>query len=170
MRYATPLAGGQFSTQLQATRNMHQRLEYFAGAGLTNYNGTLGYPGQGAGPKWVGTLDTRFRTANNITFRWGIKYVGTANSARFAPATVLNGIPVVYDLEAETYWEHGFSVQWLWRNIGQVTIGMNNIFNAKPPVISDSNQSQPRIGNFFANGPYDYRGRSLFVNVTRSFK
>jgi len=169
-RYATPLFGGRFSTQLQATRNLHQRLENFAGQGLTDYNGSLGYPGQGAGPKWVGSLDTRFKTANNITFRWGVKYVGSANSQRFDPGTVIGGQPVTYDLKAETYIEHGASVQWLWPNVGQVTFGVNNIFNRKPPIISDNNTSQPRLGNFFANGPYDYRGRSLFVNVTRSFK
>jgi len=169
-RYATPLLGGRFSTQLQATRNLHQKLENFAGQGLTDYNGSLGYPGQGAGPKWVATLDTRFKTANNITFRWGVKYVGSANSQRFDPGTIVNGIPVVYDLKAEAYWEHGLSVQWLWPNVGQVTLGMNNIFNEKPPTISDNNTGIPRLGNFFANGPYDYRGRSLFINVTRSFK
>jgi outer membrane receptor protein involved in Fe transport len=169
-RFAAPLFGGRFSTQLQATRNLHQKLEYFKGDGLHDYNGTLGYPGFGAGPKWVGTLDTRFKTGNNITFRWGVKFVGPANSQRFAPQTVVGGVPVYYDLEAERYWEHGASVQWLWQNIGQVTLGVNNIFNEKPPRISDSNQSQPRIGNFFANGPYDYRGRSIFINVTRTFK
>ena len=60
-------------------------------------------------------------------------------------------------------------MQFLWRNIGQFTLGVNNIFNAKPPKISDDGQGFPRIGNFFANGPYDYRGRSIFANVTRSF-
>jgi len=169
-RFATPLFGGRFSTQLQATRNLHQRLENFAGQGLTDYNGSLGYPGQGAGPKWVGSLDTRLKTANNITFRWGVKYVGSANSARFDPGTFIGGQKVTYDLKAERYIEHGVSVQWLWPSIGQVTFGMNNVFNTKPPIISDNNTSQPRIGNFFANGPYDYRGRSVFVNVTRSFK
>jgi iron complex outermembrane recepter protein len=183
-RFATPMLGGRFQTQLQATRNLNQSLEQFAGQGLTDYNGTLGYPGAGAGPKWVGTLDTRFTTANNITFRWGVKYVGSSDSQKLANPIFLNAaghscaaapatcLPVHYDLHAETYWEHGASVQFLWRNIGQFTLGMNNIFNEKPPTISDfpdQSASYPRIGNYFANGPYDYRGRSIFVNVTRSF-
>ena len=50
-------------------------------------------------------------------------------------------------------------------------IGVNNIFDKDPPTISDDNvNGYPRFGNFFANGAYDYRGRSFFVNVTRSFK
>ena len=36
---------------------------------------------------------------------------------------------VFYDLSVPNYWKHGASVQWLWRNIGQVTVGVNNIFD-----------------------------------------
>jgi outer membrane receptor protein involved in Fe transport len=183
-RYAARFLGGRFSTQLQATRNLKQELEQFAGQGLFDYNGTLGYPGNGSGPKWVGTLDTRFTTSNNITFRWGVKYVGPSDSSKLANPIFLNSqghscaaapatcVPVDYDLHAEHYFEHGASVQFLWRNIGQFTLGVNNIFNEKPPTISefpDQSGSYPRIGNYFANGPYDYRGRSIFANVTRSF-
>jgi len=182
-RYAARFFGGRFQTQLQATRNLQQKTEFFPGQGLQDFNGTLGYPGNGSGPKWVGTLDTRFTTGNNITFRWGVQYVGPSASAPLtlnlttlpdgnlapcAPGTA-NCNAVEYDLKAERYWEHGVSVQFLWRNIGQFTFGVNNLFNAKPPKISDDGQGFPRIGNFFANGPYDYRGRSIFANVTRSF-
>ena len=182
-RYATRFLGGRFSTQLQATRNLHQELQQFQGDTLNEYNGTLGYPGFGSGPKWVGSLDTRFVTANNITFHWGVKYVGKANSQAFANQLFLTTagkvckqgtagcFPVQYDFTADPYWEHGVSVQWLWPTIGEFTIGMNNIFNEKPPVISNDNVNPyTRIGNYFADGPYDYRGRSVFVNVTRSFK
>ncbi|MEO7654084.1 MAG: hypothetical protein ABIS23_00175, partial [Sphingomicrobium sp.] len=72
---------------------------------------------------------------------------------------------------AEEYWEHGASIQWLWKNVGQFTLGMNNVFNARPPTIASyPGSANPRIGNFFANGPYSYRGRSAFVNVTHTFK
>jgi outer membrane receptor protein involved in Fe transport len=166
-RFATRFLGGRFQTQLQATRNTSQKIEFFPGQGLTEYNGTLGYPGNNGGPKWVGSLDTRFTTGNNITFRWGVKYVGPSEST--PNALTVGGQPVDFDLHAETYWEHGASVQFLWRNVGQFTVGVNNIFNEKPPTISDDQSGYPRVGNYFANGPYDYRGRSIFANVTRSF-
>ena len=181
-RFAARFFGGRFSTQLQATRNLTQKTEFFPGQGLQDYNGTLGYPGNGSGPKWVGNLDTRF-TKGIMTFRWGVQYVGPSASD---PLTLnLRTLPdgnltpcapgsagcsaVDYDLKAGTYWEHGASVQFLWRNVGQFTIGVNNLFNTKPPKISDDGSGFPRIGNYFANGPYDYRGRSIFANVTRSF-
>ncbi|MBV9528119.1 TonB-dependent receptor [Sphingomonas sp.] len=179
-RFATPLFGGNFQAQLQATRNLSQKLEIFPGQGLTEYNGTLGYPGQNGGPKWVGTLDARFKTASNITLRWGVKYIGPSNSQDQDPHLTINtceGDPtpcptkIHYDLTAEAYWEHGASVQFEWPNVGQITFGMNNIFNAKPPVISSAYKvGYSRFGNFFGGGAYDYRGRSAFVNVTRSFK
>ncbi|QNM83116.1 TonB-dependent receptor [Sphingomonas sabuli] len=181
-RFAKDVFGGKFSTQLQATRMLHQQTEFFEGAGLSEFNGTLGYPGNGAGPKWVGSLDTRFTTANDITIRWGAEYVGkqvstdsdiflTSNGDVCNPAIPGNCILVDYDLTAEAYWEHGLSVQWAFPQLGQVTMGVNNIFNAKPPTIAaHPNRADPRVGNYFANGPYDYRGRSFFVNVTRSFK
>jgi outer membrane receptor protein involved in Fe transport len=182
-RFAARFMGGRFQTQLQATRNLKQETEFFPGQGLQDFNGTLGYPGNGSGPHWVGTLDTRFTTGNNITFRWGVQYVGpsaspplTLNLRTLADGNLAPCAPgsagcnaVEYDLKAERYWEHGASVQFLWRNIGQFTLGVNNVFNAKPPKISDDGTGFPRIGNFFANGPYDYRGRSIFANVTRSF-
>jgi outer membrane receptor protein involved in Fe transport len=178
-RYATGLFGGRFQAQLQVTRNLSQKLEIFPGQGLTQYNGTLGYPGQNGGPKWVGSLDARYTTGNNITVHWGVKYVGSSNSQGSDPGLTINPCagtgpacptPVHYDLTAETYWEHGASVQWRWPQVGQFTLGVNNIFNAKPPTISDVPAvGYPTFGNYFLGGSYDYRGRSVFVNVTRSF-
>lgn len=180
-RYATRLFGGSFSTQLQATRNTRQATEYFPGQGLSDYNGNLGYPGAGAGPKWVATLDTRFKTNNGITFRWGVKYVGKAKDTLTDQVFLTEGgvsctegstgcFPATYDLTAEPYWEHGFSIQYMWKDVGEFTFGVNNAFDAKPPRLSAPQaDNAPRFGNYFANGPYSYLGRSFFVNVTRSF-
>jgi outer membrane receptor protein involved in Fe transport len=182
-RYATRLLGGRFQTQFQATRNLHQKLEIFPGSGVTEYNGTPGYPGFGAGPKWVGSLDTRFTTANDITFRWGVKYVGKQDAASFIQGDLINGsVPLPqpdgttlladYDMVVEPYWEHGASVQWNWRNVGQFTVGIRNVFNQKPPTFGGwptVNGQYFRIGNYFAGGDYDFYGRSVFVNVTRAF-
>lgn len=170
-RYATPLFGGRFQTQLQATRMLEQGLEIFDGAGLFDYNGTLGYPGFGSGPKWTGSLDTRYITGP-LTFRWGVEYIGRASSHKFVDDTFIGGQVVDIDLVAEPYWEHGLSVQYRLRNVGQITVGVNNLFNEKPPTISDSIDTGGqyfRIGNRFGGGPYDYIGRSVFMNLTKTF-
>ena len=84
-----------------------------------------------------------------------------------------NGIGLVdFNLTAKAYWEHGLSVQWERPNQGQITLGVNNLFNVKPPTISGFPSSDDlyfRRGNCVGGGSYDYLGRSVFVNVTRKF-
>jgi outer membrane receptor protein involved in Fe transport len=181
-RYATRLFGGQFSTQLQATRMLTQSVVNFPGDAVNNYNGTLGYPGAGAGPKWSGSLDTRYKTGG-FTFRWGVTFIGKMSSQQFASTVYRTDdglacpggagpgcFPVTYDFSVPNYFEHGVSVQYLWPNVGQFTFGVNNLFDKDPPTISNDNVNPyGRFGNFFANSGYDYRGRSFFVNVTKSF-
>jgi outer membrane receptor protein involved in Fe transport len=158
-----------------------QKIQFYPGDDLNNYNGELGYPGFGSGPKWTGSLDTRFKTANNITVRWGAEFVGKMSSQDTANVLFLDEageicaqgaagcFEVFYDMSVPNYIKHSASLQFLWRNVGQVTLGVSNIFDKDPPTISDDQSGQPRFGNFFANGAYDYRGRSFFLNVTKSF-
>jgi iron complex outermembrane receptor protein len=180
-RFATGILGGQFSTQLQATRMLTQKIKFFPADVLNDFNGTLGYPGFGSGPKWTGSLDTRFKTGG-FTFRWGAQFIGKMSSQSTANVINLTDAGAVctagtagcfeatYDLSVPNYVVHGVSVQYLWPKVGQFTIGVNNLFDKDPPTISDDFTSGfPRFGNFFANGAYDYRGRSFFINVTHSF-
>ena len=109
-----------------------------------------------------------------MTFRWGVTYVGPQDSSDIVdPAVAPLGLgPVDTDLRAETYWEHGASIQWRWRDVGQFTIGVNNLFNAHPPVISTHTTTggqYTRIGNYFNSSNYDLLGRTVFINVTRQF-
>jgi hypothetical protein len=49
---------------------------------------------------------------------------------------------------------------------------VKNLFNEKPPGFSDSLDPAGqyfRIANYFGGGPYDYLGRSVFINVTKTF-
>jgi len=183
-RYATRIFGGRgrFTAQLQATRMLHQQLEVFEGAGLFEYNGTLGYPGFGSGPKWTGSLDLRVDTGP-WAFRWGVQYIGRSSANKLVDPNRLNsyppnggtgvtGQPYTEDLVAETYWEHGVSVQYKFQKHAQFTVGVKNLFNEKPPTISDSQDPFGqffRIANFFGGGPYDYLGRSVFLNLTTQF-
>ena len=178
---ARGVAADHENSHRKPTRMLTQKIQFFPGDVLNDFNGTLGYPGFGSGPKWTGSLDTRFKTGG-FTFRWGVQYIGKMSSQATANTIFLtdtggscpNGagpgcFPVTYDLAVPSYFEHGVSVQYLLPRIGQFTIGVNNLFDKDPPTISDDATSGfPRFGNFFANGAYDYRGRSVFVNVTRS--
>ena len=76
------------------------------------------------------------------------------------------------DLHAEPYYEHGISVQVRWKDVGQITFGVNNLFNTLPPTLSSFPSSDgqfTRVGNYFNSSNYDLIGRSMFLNITRSF-
>lgn len=179
VRYSTPLVGGRFTTEVQATRMLHQQLESYAGSGLFEYNGTPGYPGFGAGPKWTGSLDARYERGP-VTFRWGIDYIGRSSAEGLVEPNMLypnnggNGIggqPYQEDLVAGAYVEHGVSIQYKFP-IATFTIGVKNLFDRKPPRFSDSQDpfgQYFRIANYFGGGAYDYLGRSVWANVTATF-
>src|SRR5690606_3020663 len=104
----------------------------------------------------------------------GIKYVGKQDSTDLiGPYIAGLGVgPVNTDFVAEEYWEHGFSAQFKIQERFQLTMGVNNLFNRKPPTVSqtpDSNGSYIRIGNYFNSSNYDFIGRSFFMDFTAKF-
>lgn len=176
LRYGTGLFGGKFLFKAQATRNLHQYYQLFSTDERSDYNGTLGVQGFGAGPKWVGNAEVRYTLPGNVvTFRYGVQYVGPQDSSdsvdpTLSPAPFLGVINA--DLRAEDYFNHGISVQFKIQEVGQVTMGINNLTNALPPRISSfptSDGQFTRIGNYFNSSNYDLIGRSFFMNVTRTF-
>lgn len=170
-RYGTGILGGKFVATLKATRLLSQKVQQFEGQEVIEYNGELGNQGTVGGPKWTGNLDLRFTTPSDITFRWGVEYIGKMGTP--TDNLTLRGTEIQFDLIAGEYIKHDASVQWKWRDIGQFTLGVNNVFNIKPRTISSytTNGGQyPRIGNYFNYSGYDFIGRSVFLNVTRTFK
>ncbi len=173
LRYATDAFGGKFVAHAQATRMINQIFQLFSTDDPEEYNGTLGVQGAGAGPKWVASLDLRYTLpSEKVVLRYGVDYVGPQDSSddELAVAPFLG--QVATDLRAEAYWEHSLSVQFRWQDIGQVTFGVTNLFNTKPPRISSYPTSAgqfTRIGNYFNSSNYDILGRQLYLNVTRTF-
>jgi len=176
LRYGTGLFGGKFLLKAQATRNLHQYYQLFATDERTDYNGTLGVQGFGAGPKWVGNAEVRYTFPGDVvTFRYGVQYVGSQDSSdsvdpTLSPAPFLGVINA--DLKAEEYFNHGISLQFKIQEVGQITMGINNLTNTLPPRISSfptSDGQFTRIGNYFNSSNYDLVGRSFFMNVTRTF-
>jgi outer membrane receptor protein involved in Fe transport len=47
-------------------------------------------------------------------------------------------------------------------------VGVRNLFDKKPPVIS-AQAGYNRVGNSPLYSGYDYVGRTLFVNVSKAF-
>ncbi|MFC5372678.1 TonB-dependent receptor domain-containing protein [Brevundimonas faecalis] len=71
-----------------------------------------------------------------------------------------------YNFDVPDYWLHSISAQYR-ADEWTVTAGMRNIFNEDPPEIS--NGLYNRIGNAPLYSGYDYVGRQVFVNITKTF-
>ena len=173
---ASEIGGGNFALKARATRNLHQQFQLFAGSARQEFNGTLGTQGFGAGPKWIGDIDMRYTLpSGKVTLRYGIKYVGKQDSTDIVgPYTAGLGVgPVDSDFVAEAYWEHAISVQFKLGEASEITMGVSNLFNEKPPTISQipvSRGRYGRIGNYLNSSNYDYVGRSFFLNVSHKIR
>jgi outer membrane receptor protein involved in Fe transport len=175
LEYSTPIAGSLFSASVQATRNLHQEYQPFVGEAITDYNGTLGEQGFGAGPKWVGNLDAEWTDRDRfVTFHYGLKYVGVQDSrALIGPYVAGLGLgPVDTILRTKPYFEHAASVKFHFTKLGDFTIGVTNFTNSHPPIISQlptTDGAYVRIGNYFDSSNYDYYGRSFFMHFSKNF-
>lgn len=175
-RLATGLRGGNLSANLSATRMLSQKFQPFAELDPQQFNGRLGNHGVSGGPKLTSRLDLRYMTNDDRwSFSYRIDYTGKMDSQDdLAPEPIpFRGTLVIPDLIAEAYWRHGVTVQYSWPDIGQITFGISNLFDAKVPEIGSHGTGirdrRPTIGNAFNYSIYNYYGRSAFMSVSREF-
>ncbi|QDP19356.1 TonB-dependent receptor domain-containing protein [Sphingomonas xanthus] len=179
---------GNLNFVLAATRQLKDNVLLLPGSPLESDNGEAG------SPKWVGEANLTWTSRDRKwTVFYGIDFIGkTSNVGDFLednsdddPATndlcidsvnVVTGDPLrgLYcpDLRLSPTWYHHLSVS---RTLGdreefEMTLGVSNLFNTKPPRISTLNGGQiATLGQTAAVSQYDLIGRRYFVNVTRRF-
>ena len=173
---ATGFAGGAFSAKLDATRMLAQKFQPFEELSAHEFNGRLGNHGASGGPKLTSQLDLRFvPKGESWLFNYNIEYTGKMDSTEdLQPDPVpYRGTLVISDLVAEPYWKHRISIRYRWADLATITLGVDNIFDSKPPVIGSHGTGvrdrRPTIGNYFNYSTYDFRGRLAFASVERSF-
>ena len=146
--------------------------------GLISYN-CAGFYGITCGnpvPEWKHTARLKFATANDFAVTLGWRYVGGVNLDVISSDKDLNGNtvdgPVTptgnidEKLKAENYFDLLFSVP-LKDTIG-FRLGINNILDNDPPLISQASLGGFGNGNVFP-GTYDHLGRYVFVGITADF-
>ncbi|MCF4008056.1 TonB-dependent receptor domain-containing protein [Rheinheimera sp. UJ63] len=121
-------------------------------------------------PKHVGTLATTV-TRDDWQFNWNISYYSkTSNYHLYQNGnnTTLRGVPVTFVAETPTYILHAASVSYSYGDNLDVTVGLANMFDKQPPVVSPTALSV--VGNvpLFAS-QLDYLGRRAFFNMTYTF-
>jgi iron complex outermembrane recepter protein len=121
-------------------------------------------------PEWKHAAKLRFATANDFAATLTWRYVGEVNADFTSPQAFLNnpgaGPTVDETLKAENYFDLLFSVP-LKDTVG-FRIGVNNILDNDPPLVSQASLGGFGNGNVFP-GTYDHLGRYLFVGLTADF-
>lgn len=158
---------GRLSLLGQMTWQLEDLFQLFAGATRDN-------EGEVGEPAFVGDFRTTWAKGPWSVF-YGLNVTGAVSNEQdtrnaragqlcFASAVRGGQICPIYELEPQFL--HSASVT---REIGDrfsMTVGLNNIFNTKPPRVSGTGGSIGVIGQFPTNGTqYDLIGRRAFVSV-----
>ena len=157
-RYATNVSDGKLRVNFNATRYDNQSSKLFPEDPMVDYNGLL------TNPKWSGNIDANY-TSKDWTYFYGLNYVGASDSYAYYgldPATS------AYKFDTPAYFTHNVSVKY--RNPVQkwdVVVGIRNLTDVKPPMISSG--AYNRVGNAALYSGYDFFGRTLYLNVNKSF-
>jgi iron complex outermembrane recepter protein len=132
------------------------------------YGTTCGNPN----PKFRFNTNVKFTTASKfaLTARW--RYFSSVKADSISPDFDLNTakkVPVGNvdeRIKAVSYFDLLFTLPV--KDTATLRIGVNNVFDKDPPLVSQANLGGFGNGNTFP-GTYDQLGRSIFVNLTADF-
>jgi outer membrane receptor protein involved in Fe transport len=170
-RYARDLFGGRFTLNANVTKYTEQSSRLFPEEFLTDRNGTV------TSPDWVGNFDATYQIGD-VTLRYGIDWIDgdrekTYEYFAFDELTGISDPDLVqaykdnYYLETANYFLHSASVQFNIAKRYELTVGVQNLFDTKPPRITAVGYTT--IGNAPLYSGYDYRGRTFFANASFQF-
>jgi iron complex outermembrane receptor protein len=141
--------------------------------------------------KFVGDVNLTWKPHGGWTFFWGTNIFGkwsnnrvykevhagslcnTSNpdDATYSPTTALYGDFCVR-VSVPTVFYHSASVTKTFDKLGlEVTAGVRNIFDTKPPQVSTIGGSglPITIGPVIGTSQYDFLGRRVFFNISKKF-
>jgi iron complex outermembrane recepter protein len=146
--------------------------------GMGSYD-CAGYYGDvcgGEDPKWRSVLNITWSTpwdALDVTLRW--RYFGSQTTEQLNPSRYLAGTsfyaPLAH-IPAYNWFDLSATFN-IYKNV-RLQLGVNNIFDKDPPIVTlaDCSTSSPGGANCNGNtfpGVYDAMGRYLFAHITAQF-
>jgi iron complex outermembrane receptor protein len=163
--YRTDLPWGDLTTRLQVSKQLEDEQQLLPTSAPRDFNGEIG------DPEWVGNIDLVWKLGD-FEFFYGARYVGeTSNREHFGnQAQTYYGAPVTYILETDAFVYHSASIayEFPWDLTGR--IGVTNILDEEPPVVSEISGEYSVVGSIpVTASQYDFFGRSIFVNFTKRF-
>ncbi|MFN3313720.1 MAG: TonB-dependent receptor, partial [Hyphomonas sp.] len=167
-RYEHEFDFGELTVDFSGTWTFEDKLNVFGGLDgfvTDDFNSTIGEP------NFVGNSNIQFRKGD-WTYSWFSNFVSRSSNEKFLTAAnpfVYLGRPNSWRKRyAEATIYHGASVRYR-SDDWQVIAGVNNLFDEYPPAIS-SGAGSSRVGVSPIFGTqYDLRGRTGFVQVSKSF-
>lgn len=134
--------------------------------------------GEDGEPKWVGDFRLVWTTNDKWSFFYGLDVIGaTSDKSDYLDANgSLCDTSIIYgdycvDVTAPARFYHSASIT---KQIDrfEITVGVHNIFDTKPPRVSTGNFNGDEIttqGRSVFSSQYDYIGRRAFINAKARF-
>ena len=164
-RYSTNVSDGKLRVNTNLTRYTGQSNRLYTTDPFFNGNGTIG------SPKWSGNLDVNY-SSKDWSYFYGVNWVGKTSDYGYYngvfPGLYGNADTSLYQWRTPNYFSHTVSVRY--RNPVQkwdVVMGVRNLTDKQPPSISALRQT--RLGNAPFYSGYDLMGRTMYLNVNKSF-
>ena len=164
-RYSTNVSDGKLRINTNFTRYTGQSNRVFSTDPFFNSNGLIG------APKWSGNMDVNY-SSKDWNYFYGLNWVGKTSDYGYYngvyPGVYGNADTSLYQWRTPNYFTHTVSARY--RNPVQkwdVVMGVRNLTDKKPPYVSAFGQT--RLGNAPFYSGYDFMGRTLYLNVNKSF-
>jgi iron complex outermembrane recepter protein len=140
--------------------------------------------GESGSPKWVGDFRLSWDILGGTTLFYGVNVIGkTSNEADFIEDNGVNGLCIVPpataavirgtycpDLKTPMTFYHNASITQEINDRFDITLGMNNIFDTRPPRVSVLNGSQiTTLGPVAYASQYPFQGRRVFLSARAKF-
>lgn len=134
--------------------------------------------GEAGSPQWVGDFRLSWENSGGLTVFYGLHVIGgTSDVQDFLDDNggnpcINSAIRGTYcpDLTAPATFYHNASVTQEINDRFTITLGLNNIFDTRPPRVSVLNGGQiSMLGPVVVASQYSFVGRRAFINVSRRF-
>jgi iron complex outermembrane receptor protein len=158
---------GSLVSQVNATYMLRDRFQqepngpYFTALG-DNSNGTLNYRLKGS---WRNTLK-HGPWAHTISFNFRSGYKDAATEVEVLDASGMATGTEVVQLKVKPYYTFDWQTSWDITKMFNVTVGILNIGDEKPPFVLTTTGGQ-QVG--YDGNLYDPRGRTVYINGTMKF-
>lgn len=158
-RYVRDIGPGSFRVNAQVSNYTLQASRTFPTDPLRNYTGTIG------APQYTGQLDLSY-TLKNWFVRYGVDWVGSTDEYEYYDKYFDTDYRSLYLMKTKDYFLSNASVQYRGDD-WSATVGVRNLTDKEPPKVSAAVSN--RVGNAPLYSGYDYFGRTIFFNLTKSF-